>query len=411
MTLVIMFLMLSVMTLLILEGKVRERQRFSVMEYEKLMYRFYQNYLVGESLDAQMIDEVPGFGLYNFYGDPLYRYGKAVHHVENEYILPFFNKEEKTIIVVRDLLNPFMPVSSSKERALFTGIYSKAYQDALNESDETKRTMIRYVYMVVRDEYVYRLLFLFRSLQIIFTLINTLIVVLIGRLYLRNMKYRKLIEEQERLVLLGVASRTLTHEIKNPLSSIRLQSSIIQRTGCEQHHKELRVINEEVERLSQLSERVGDFLRHPEGNPEVVDMSDLTVTYVDRFSGRIPILNRKDCPFLPIKIDPDRYRSILDNLINNALESESPEKDITISLAKHNHEALLTLSDKGKGISQEHMEKMFNPYFTTKSRGSGVGLSIVQSFVKAVDGQVNIQSQPGEGTQVSIRFPLHREEQ
>jgi len=406
MILFIMFLLLTVMTLLILEGQVREKQRFSLMEYDKLMYRFYQTYLAGDNLDEEMTGEIAGFGLYNFYGEPLYRYGKSTAVIKDEFVPPFFDRKDKTVVILRDFLNPFMPVS--REKTLFEGISSRIYNNALAEPEESKQTMIRYVYMVVKDDYVYGLLFLFRGLQVVFTLINILIVLLIGRLYLHNMKYRKQIEEQERLVMLGVAARTLTHEIKNPLSSIRLQSSIIERSGCNLHDVSLKIINEEVERLSLLSERVGDFLRNPKGNLEAADLSSLTMRYLERYSDKIGLPSSEELPVLTVSIDPDRYRSILDNLINNALESGSPAGDIRVVLEKKGHDASLTVSDKGAGISPENMEKLFDPYFTTKSRGSGVGLSIVQNFVKALDGQVQIQSAPGEGTLVNIRLPLER---
>jgi len=406
MILFIMFLLLTVLTLLILEGKVREKQRFGLMEYDKLMYRFYQSYLNGDDLNEEMTSEIAGFGLYNFYGDPLFRYGSSVTVIRDEFVPPFFDRKDRTVVILRDFLNPFMPVS--REKTLFEGVTSRIYNNALAETEENKQRMIRYVYMVVKDEYFYGLLILFRGLQVVFTLAYVLIIGLIGKLYLHNLTYRKQIEEQERLVMLGVAARTLTHEIKNPLSSIRLQSSIIERSGCTLHEVSLKIINEEVERLSLLSERVGDFLRNPMGNREPADLSLLTMKNLERYSGRIALPGAEDLPPMPILIDPDRYRSILDNLINNAIESGSPSGDIRVSLEKKGHEAVLTVSDRGNGITSEDMEKLFDPYFTTKSRGSGVGLSIVQNFVKALDGQIHIRSDEGEGTSVLIRLPLDR---
>ena len=212
MILVIMFLLMSVMTLLLLEGQIREKQRISVMEYEKLMFRFYQNYLMEDPLD--ILPSVMGFGMYNFYGESLYLNGSASGILEEQTIPPFFNKQDRTVVLVKDFLNPFIP--SFKGRSHFEKVSTQSYQNALNESEEVKRSTIRFVYMKILDENLYRLFLMFRSLQVFFTIANTLIVYLIGRLYLRNMAYRKQIEEQERLVLLGAAARTLTHEVKNP---------------------------------------------------------------------------------------------------------------------------------------------------------------------------------------------------
>ncbi len=415
MILFIMFLLLSVMTILILEGQVRARQRFSLMEYEKLMYSYYQNYLDGSFTndelaidDVTMPEDVTGVGLYNFYGRELFHYGEAVDNVEEDSygFMPVFDKQRRSVIIIRDFLNPFVP--NSKDNPLFDNIISRSYTKAMNESEETKQTMVRYFYLSVKDDYMFSLLLLFRGMQVVFTLLILFIVLLIGRLFLWNMKYRKQIEEQERLVLLGAASRTLTHEIKNPLSSIRLQSTIIKRSGCGLHEEALNVINEEVERLSHLSGRISDYLRQPEGNPESCELSALVRRCLIRFSERIPGIEKTPLPELTIRIDPDRFRSVLDNLINNALESGSDPSDIRVCLEQKGHDALLTVADRGNGIKEDQQDQLFNPYFTTKSRGTGIGLSIVHSFVKAAGGQIQINSKSGEGTEVLLRFPLGR---
>ncbi|MDC7239836.1 MAG: ATP-binding protein, partial [Spirochaetales bacterium] len=339
-----------------------------------------------------------------------YLYGNSPNHIEEDVFdfMPFFDRDSRTIVITRDFLNPFMP--QTKDKALFDEISNRSYTNALEEAEETKQEMVRYFFLGIKDDYMFSLLVLFRSLQIIFTLVILFIVLLIGRLFLWNIKYRNQIEEQERLVLLGAAARTLTHEIKNPLSSIRLQSTIIKRSGCGLHEESLRILNEEVERLSLLTERISDFLRHPEGNPDPNDLSDLIMNCLSRYSDRIPGIENTVISSMMIRIDPDRFRSILDNLLNNAIESESSPSEIGVTLERRGHEAHLTVSDRGKGIGDDQLEELFNPYYTTKSRGTGIGLSIVLSFVKAAGGDIHIDSEPGKGTDVMLTFPLWRHE-
>ena len=223
------------------------------------------------------------------------------------------------------------------------------------------------------------------------------------------MHYRDQIESQERLVVLGNAARTLSHEIKNPLSAIRLQSSIIRRSGCDLHEPSLRIIEKEVERLAAMTERVGDFLRHPEGNPCPVDLAGELQRILGKRTEEFGRPDPRDPSALVVSIDPERLSSIVDNLVNNALESGCEAAEVTVALERKGHEAHLLVKDRGRGISQEHLERLFDPFFTTKSKGTGVGLSIVNSFVHAAGGRLQIHSVEGTGTDALVALPLVKE--
>jgi two-component system sensor histidine kinase HydH len=231
----------------------------------------------------------------------------------------------------------------------------------------------------------------------------TTLIIFIRTLLARNAGYRRRIEEQKSLVVLGTAASTLAHEIKNPLLSIRLQTRILEKTqpGAQ---REIGIINDEVERLSALSHRVGDYLRDPGGNPRPVDPSEIALEVGTRLCGR-DIL-RISGPLPPrVDMDPERLRSVLENLVRNALEADGPEEDVSIEVGAEGGSARIDVLDRGSGLSADPAGKAFDPFFTTKSRGTGIGLSVCKRFVAAAGGTIALEERQGGGCRARVILP------
>jgi two-component system, NtrC family, sensor histidine kinase HydH len=249
-----------------------------------------------------------------------------------------------------------------------------------------------------------------RFLDALFPLIEVLLAALIvfmRTLIVRNAEYRKRIEEQKSLVILGTAASTLAHEVKNPLLAIRLQTSILERT-CPDAGEEIGIINDEVERISALCFRVNDYLRDPAGERISIDPEEIAREVGKRLCGR-DILDAKFDPGRArprIAIDPARLNSILENVLRNALESGSPELEVSIEMGVAEGGLYLDILDRGRGIRKADRDRLFDPFFTTKSRGSGIGLSICKRFVLAAKGTIALDEREGGGTRVRISFPL-----
>ncbi|MDR3333762.1 MAG: HAMP domain-containing histidine kinase, partial [Treponema sp.] len=215
------------------------------------------------------------------------------------------------------------------------------------------------------------------------------LVVYIRRLYLRNGEYRDRIEAQKNLVVLGTAASTLAHEIKNPLLSIRLQTGILRKLFPDNGKEEVAIIDEEVERLSALIYRVNDYLRDAEGNRLSLNVYDILAGTSQRLCGR-NILQDDALRDGMIFMDPDRLRSVLENILRNALESGGPEAVISASITRTSAVSrsssciVISVCDRGTGIGEADMRRIFDPFFTSKSTGTGIGLSISKRFVEAV---------------------------
>jgi two-component system sensor histidine kinase HydH len=220
-------------------------------------------------------------------------------------------------------------------------------------------------------------------------------------LLITNRAYRQRIEQQKNLVMLGTAASTIAHEIKNPLLAIRLQSSIIARTVPGQAARELGIIDAEVERLSMLSGRVNDFLRDPVGNPSRIDPAEIASETGLRLLGR-PLVRAQPDPACTVIIDPERLRSILENLVRNAMESGGSDEEVAIEIGRDGGTVRVDVVDRGGGVAPGDRERVFDPFFTTKSRGTGIGLAICLRFAKAVGGNVELLARADGGTRARL---------
>jgi two-component system sensor histidine kinase HydH len=233
-----------------------------------------------------------------------------------------------------------------------------------------------------------------------------------GLLYRRNSLYRRRLADQEQLARLGEISRTLSHEIKNPLSAIRIQTAYLKKTLPAERHGELKVIEEEVARLGLLTDRVGDFLRDPRGEPELVDLDSFIRELKRRFDRPIEYLAPAEAAEagvrLSVRFDSQRLRSVLENLIKNAMdngEEGAASGPVEIALTASRSHVEIAVRDRGPGIPEQLLEKVFDPFYTTKTQGSGIGLSVSRRFVEAAGGRLLLSNRSGGGLEARVVLP------
>jgi two-component system sensor histidine kinase HydH len=252
-------------------------------------------------------------------------------------------------------------------------------------------------------QYHHRLMMV-RIISIISTMILVGLFLLVLRIYANNRHYRETLAKQESLVNLGQAARTLTHEIKNPLSAITIQLALLKKLLPKENLSDLVLIEQEVLRLTQLTNKVSDFLRNPLGTPVIVDLTELFDTLIRRFDKPIAFTYSEHAKIL---IDADRARSVFENLLKNAMESctdRDPQVKVEINEDKRGYVHVFVL-DRGDGIKTGDEKKIFDPFFTTKIHGSGIGLSISNQFVKARGGNIRLYAREGGGTVAEVVLP------
>ncbi|MBR6085557.1 MAG: HAMP domain-containing histidine kinase [Spirochaetales bacterium] len=243
-----------------------------------------------------------------------------------------------------------------------------------------------------------------RVLSIIGICIMFLVVLTIFSIYSSNRRYRIQLQKNESLAKLGAAARTLTHEIKNPLSAMTIQSALMRKLLPGEFHPDLDVMDHEIARLTSLTNRVSEFLKNPSGEPVDIEI----VTFIRDIARLFPqnINVEADADEIVVSFDADRARSVFENLMKNATEScEGRDPEVEVDIRKKHKTVTVRVMDRGDGLPEETKEKLFDPFFTTKIHGSGIGLSITKQFVEARGGTLKIYDREGGGTVAEVNLP------
>ncbi len=211
-------------------------------------------------------------------------------------------------------------------------------------------------------------------------------------------------------------ARTLAHEVKNPLTPILLavQQARDSYRGDDAQHRALlaecaEIVGEEVESLRRLVRSFGEFAKLPKPELEEGDLGALVRDLEHLYAGRLQ-LEGGGAPLVGW-FDAGALRRALINLIDNGLaacnEADAPEQ-VELRLTSTGPGARLEVRDRGAGIPAENLERIFEPDFTTKGDGMGLGLAIVQGIVAGHGGTLRVRSEPGQGTTFTLELPLTR---
>jgi signal transduction histidine kinase len=225
------------------------------------------------------------------------------------------------------------------------------------------------------------------------------------------------LRHSERLAALGRVAAGVAHELRNPLATIRLRTQLSARNPqAESVQRNSSVILDEITRLDRMAERLLLFARPLKLTVQAFDLSEILRSAVESRSSvadkqHVSIkLETGNHPLMTMA-DPSTMRQVVDNLVSNAIDSIEGAGGEVVIKARHTTDGSthLEVRDTGAGISSEDLAHVFDPFFTTKQNGTGLGLSICYEIVKAHDGEIEVRSNVGEGTIVSIVLPQTRQ--
>lgn len=236
----------------------------------------------------------------------------------------------------------------------------------------------------------------------------------------RSRRWEQQLLHSEKLIGLGRLAATIAHDIKNPLGIIKATAQRLTHlenrsaTPSEDRLKLLRFIPEETDRLDRI---LGGYLRIADpksSEPVPVNVEDSLSQWLEsvKTSGG-PDTHPFELtmqPTGPILADPDSPRQVVINLVCNAVDASPPDAPITIRWEPVDERfARLTVADRGPGIPRKHRQRIFEPFYTTKSQGSGLGLYAVQMLVERDDGRIEVSDNPGGGTRFTVSWPLAKD--
>lgn len=230
-----------------------------------------------------------------------------------------------------------------------------------------------------------------------------------------ELKQNEFIKQQnEKLIAMGEFASSVAHEIRNPLNSIMMISQRLEREFNPVIKNELfvslsKVLKDESSRVNKIIEDFIKFARPPKLLPVLTRVSDFfelikPIAEMMVKDKRIQFKFKIEQDGI-INIDVEQMRQVFINLIQNAIDAIDSEGEILITYAFKNNRNIFEVIDTGRGISPEHIGKIFNLYFTTKKEGNGLGLSIVQRIVLQHNGTIFATSELGKGTTFKITLP------
>ncbi|MFC1531771.1 ATP-binding protein [Thermodesulfobacteriota bacterium] len=247
---------------------------------------------------------------------------------------------------------------------------------------------------------------------------------------LRESEYRARMEQQmiacERLASLGTLAAGVAHEINNPLAIIKESAGwmkhLLEKEGLKDMPRKqdffmaLAKIENGVERSKRITHQLLAVVKKNDSVLSQVDLKHLAgeavqLTNREAIDKEIEIIQESDTSLNTIWSDPYQLRQAIINLLTNAIHATGAGGRITVNISDNNDEISLNVRDTGEGIPKENLERIFEPFFSTKSpgEGTGLGLFVTRGIVERLGGTIEVQSQLGQGASFNIKLPKYHE--
>jgi nitrogen fixation/metabolism regulation signal transduction histidine kinase len=230
-------------------------------------------------------------------------------------------------------------------------------------------------------------------------------------------RQRTELERTNRLEAWAEMARQVAHEIKNPLTPIQLNAEHLRRVNADRGtplspvlDQAVNTILAQVKLLRQIASEFSSFASSPSVQRAPVDTAELLHEIVDPYrsalAGQIhfDVDVSRDLP--PVYIDRTLITRSLTNIIENALHAMGARGTLTIVAVREDDDVRIRVSDTGAGMDPDALARAFEPYFSTKASGTGLGLPIAKRNVELSGGTITIQSERGRGTTVEINLPV-----
>ncbi len=252
--------------------------------------------------------------------------------------------------------------------------------------------------------------------------IITVLILLVGLLFYRLLRFALRAEQTaaqaDRLQAVGTLAAGFAHEVRNPLSILRSYAEGLadEFTDTQSDLKEMtREMVEEVLRVDSLITQFLNFARpggmETWGEVPLKDLVESVLRLVRKelADKQLQIAATLEDALPPVWADEKALRQVLLNVLLNARDATEPQGTITVELRSRRDRVLLRIQDNGCGIEAENLERVFEPFYTTKSTGTGLGLALSRNIIEQFGGEISIKSQAGRGTVVEIALPARKE--
>jgi PAS domain S-box-containing protein len=219
----------------------------------------------------------------------------------------------------------------------------------------------------------------------------------------------------ERLAAIGETAAMVGHDLRNPLqamtSALYLANRLVGSEKVEDRREAVELLNmfdEQINYMDKIVSDLQDFARPVAIEPTETNLADLIRDTVRnaRIPENVDVSMGFQGDVSNIILDPTLFRRVLTNLIANAVQAMPKGGKLTITASKEGESLTVTLLDTGVGIAQENLARIFNPFFTTKAKGQGLGLPVCRRLVEAQGGTITVKSELGKGSTFAVSLPI-----
>jgi signal transduction histidine kinase len=251
-------------------------------------------------------------------------------------------------------------------------------------------------------------------------IVVSLLLAIVDRNQRRLAATNEKLAQSERVATLGRVAAQVAHEVRNPLAGLLLYSEHLKgKLNGKSSNGEAQLVDKIIATINHLTattEQILNFARPVTLAPQRVDLNGVARDVVQLLSTEISAHNIEiefqldDAPVTGI-VDEASIRAAALNLVLNAVQAMSTGGRLTIITATNDDRLLMAIKDTGVGMSSDQVKQIFEPFNTTKSRGLGLGMPYAQKIIHQHGGEINVQSEPGKGTEVRIELPANERSQ
>jgi len=218
---------------------------------------------------------------------------------------------------------------------------------------------------------------------------------------------REELARKEKLAVLGQLAGGVGHELRNPMAAMHASIYYLKLALEDEGpkiEKHVRILERELTSANEIITNLLDFSRVREPERAAVSSTELINDVLERHDLR-SVTVVCEMPDIPIFVDANQIKQVIGNLVVNAVQAMPEGGQLTLKTAANGNDAHISVSDTGSGIAADLLQKIFQPLFTTKAKGIGLGLAVCESLVRANSGAIVVQSELGKGSTFTVRLP------
>jgi len=220
------------------------------------------------------------------------------------------------------------------------------------------------------------------------------------------------LEHSKHLAYLGKMASFIAHEIRNPLGVIRGMSQLIEMKSNDGIDGYVDKIKENADRIDGIIDDILDIAKREDGKKEIVNiaevMRDVISSLRENEKYRNSDIKLKVDEEIIVEGDKERLRRVFNNIISNGIEIKGEDAEVRIAIYKEKENGYVDIKDNGPGIPEDKVEKIFEPFFSTKEGGTGLGLAIVKKILTEHKGKIKVFSRLGEGALFRVILPIRK---